>query len=748
TIPNGSVFNTNSVSIDGVNIPGANPQTGINVGSITPGNIVVVKYQVTVVSVPASGKLLNQAVTNYTFTVDPTDPDGRTDGSLSNINSTSVTNAELVGPPGTPGAGYTGSKVGTPQNITIGDIVTYTITAKNSGNVAALNVVVNDTLPQCTTLVNGSVLVNGVPSSDTPETGIYVGTIPAGSTSTVAYKVKVTCLPDSPATLKNQADITYSFITDPSLPPTTVTGPTNPSTIPVTTAGFNINGENGIIKSTDKEYAQRGETVTYTITLTNLGNTAANNVVFKDTIPNDTAFIKDSLYVNGVILNGANPQSGVSIGTIDAGVSVEVKFSIIVLTIPYPNPIPNAAMVSYTYTTNPSIPNGKSGLDLSNLVKTQVNVAMIGNPGAPGTDSSSGILKSASPTYGDIGQTITYTMIVKNTGNTVAKNVIVYDTIAPGSVFINNSVYLDNVISIGSNPEQGIDVGNVDPGQTSTITFQTVVVSIPPSKSLIDTPRVDYTFTVDPTKPDQIVNAGGNTVSIPVNNATISPDDGGFTKSQTPQYATLGDTITYTIKVSNTGTVNATNVTVIDKLNPALSFISNSVLLNGTVLGGVNPNTGIPVGTVAPNAVNTITFKVILSTVPTITPLTNQADVVYKYSPTPGVIVTETVPSPITSTTVSYVDLDGMIKDSDVNYVKVGDIVTYTVTIPNTGNSVANNVTLKDTIPNGSVFNTNSVSIDGVNIPGANPQTGINVGSITPGNIVVVKYQVTVVSVP
>ncbi|MGL5152441.1 MAG: hypothetical protein ACRC7N_17935, partial [Clostridium sp.] len=751
TIPTGTTFVSNSVTVNGTGQPGANPQTGVNVGTIAPGSSTVMTFQVVVNSIPASGTIKNQASNSYKFTVDPANPDGEGGSKNTNITTTSVTQAVIVGPPGTSGANNAGYKNGTPTNVAIGDIVTYTIAMNNSGNVPAINVIVRDTLPTCTTLVSGSVKINGVGASGSPfdASGLFVGTIPAGTQGNVTYKLKVTCLPTPPpATLKNQADITYSYITDPSLPPTTVTGPTNPSTIPVTVAGFVINGQNGIVKSVDKGYADRGYTLTYTINLTNLGNTSANNVVFKDTIPNDTSYIQNSLLVNGVLVNGANPQGGVSLGNIPAGGTSQVQFSVLVLTVPCPNPIPNTAVVNYNYTVDPSLPNGRNGGDQSNLVSTQVNVATIGQPGGPGTSGGSGVLKSGSPQNADIGTTVTYTLVLKNTGNTIAKNVVVSDTVPAGSVFIANSVYVNGVVSPGADPESGIDVGNIPPMTTATVTFQTMVVSIPPSKALVDTPRVDYAYTVDPSLPDTTVTGGGNTVTIPVNNANISTNGGGFNKSQNPEYATVGDTITYSILVQNTGSVDANNVKVYDPLNPALTFVTNSVKMNGTVLGGVSPVSGIPVGTVAPNAVYTITFMAVVSTVPTVNPIPNKATVGYNYSPSPGVTVPVTNPSNITTSTISYVDMGAMEKDGNPNYVKLGDTVTYTVTVPNNGNTPANNVVLKDTIPVGSTFVNNSVSINGVNTPGVNPQSGINIGTVNAGSNSVVQYQVVVVSVP
>ncbi len=48
----------------------------------------------------------------------------------------------------------------------------------------------------------------------------------------------------------------------------------------------------------------------------------------------------------------------------------------------------------------------------------------------------------------------------------------------------------------------------------------------------------------------------------------------------------------------------------------------------------------------------------------------------------------------------------------------VNDVLTYTVTIQNTGNVLATNVIFQDPIPIGTTFIANSVTVDGVSQPG------------------------------
>ena len=52
-------------------------------------------------------------------------------------------------------------------------------------------------------------------------------------------------------------------------------------------------------KAVDKNFADIGDTLTYTVSFTGTGNTSANNVMFTDAIPTGTTFVLNSLTIDG-----------------------------------------------------------------------------------------------------------------------------------------------------------------------------------------------------------------------------------------------------------------------------------------------------------------------------------------------------------------------------------------------------------------------------------------------------------------
>ena len=78
----------------------------------------------------------------------------------------------------------------------------------------------------------------------------------------------------------------------------------------------------------------------------------------------------------------------------------------------------------------------------------------------------------------------------------------------------------------------------------------------------------------------------------------------------------------------------------------------------------------------------------------------------------------------------------------------IGDVLTYTVTIPNTGLLPANNVIFTDILPNGTSFIPGTVTVDNVPQTNANPAAGISLGTINNSASRTVTFQATVVSFP
>ena len=72
----------------------------------------------------------------------------------------------------------------------------------------------------------------------------------------------------------------------------------------------------------------------------------------------------------------------------------------------------------------------------------------------------------------------------------------------------------------------------------------------------------------------------------------------------------------YTISLQNTGTIPANHILVTDTIPIGTSFIQNSVTINNVPQPIANPSTGIPISTLAPSESATISFRVLVTSIP------------------------------------------------------------------------------------------------------------------------------------
>lgn len=689
--PDGATFVPGSVSVNGVPFPNAHPASGIPVSTLASGASAVVSYSVTVASVPADASIDNEASVTYTSGV-------FAGSTFSNPVAVPVFQPEIAA-----------AKAANTTNATVGDTVTYTINISNTGNYGA-SLTVTDNIPAGTTFVTNSVLINGqpLPQAD-PSTGIAAGTIAPGATVAVTFSVVITSLP-SPQVLVNQGTVASSF----TLPDGRTLGGsslTNTVTLPVSNPNL------AVVKTTATTATNIGDTITYSVTLTNNGIATVNNVVFTDALPAGTAFVPGSVLVDGVARPAASPATGVTIGSIAPGASVTVAFNVTVTALPPSGLLNNQSSASFTS-------GALSSAAFSNIVTTPVFQPIIA------------AAKSSSAQNATVGDTIVYTVNVSNSGNYAASATLT-DTIPAGTTLVPNSVLINGFPSPGADPATGITLGSIAAGAALTVVFSVVIDTLPASQQLSNQAILAFNYTL----PDgRVFN---QSASSNINLIPVSSPDVLVAKSTTVIDAVPGDTVPYSIAVTNNGIAPVNNAVLSDPIPAGSSFVAGSVVVDGTPLPGGNPANGISLGTIAPGATVLVTFNILVNTLPNPATLSNLASVSFTSGAFSGASYSNTLVTPV------FQPVIGILKAADTTNATVGDTVTYSLSVTNTGNLAAV-VTLTDSIPAGAVFIPNSVLVNGQPVPGADPTTGINLGTVPAGATVtmLVTLQVTLASLP
>ncbi|WP_242297020.1 DUF11 domain-containing protein, partial [Bacillus cereus group sp. BfR-BA-01521] len=71
---------------------------------------------------------------------------------------------------------------------------------------------------------------------------------------------------------------------------------------------------------------------------------------------------------------------------------------------------------------------------------------------------------------------------------------------------------------------------------------------------------------------------------------------------------------------------------------------------------------------------------------------------------------------------------------ADLTFADIGNTITFTLNLPNTGNTAATDVTIIDILDSNLSFVPNSFTVNGQTIPNADLSTGVNIGAINGGN--------------
>lgn len=179
SIPSGSTFVNNSVNINNINFPSLNPNNPgfivTNPTILNPFEAITITFRVTVDTIYTSKTILNNATLLYGYT-DTLPHEG---SEFTNTVSTKVAYIDLL----------TKKYVDKPY-ATIGDVITYTLTVTNLGNITAVNSFLKDTIPNNLQYVLGSLTVNGLPTAGTPDF-INLPSILGAETITITFKMEV-----------------------------------------------------------------------------------------------------------------------------------------------------------------------------------------------------------------------------------------------------------------------------------------------------------------------------------------------------------------------------------------------------------------------------------------------------------------------------------------------------------------------------------------------------------------------------
>ena len=549
--------------------------------------------------------------------------------------------------------------------------------------------------------------------------GLSIGDIAVGDTAIITFRVSINDIP-TPNPFENIIDITY-------------TDPTGTKTEPVSGGILDVAGAIGAnlstaIKDADTTTVKVTDVINYTITIPNTGILDAEQVLVLDELIPELALVPGSVVVNGAsgpLVGDLTIAPGLNIGTILVGETAVVTFNVVVNAIPTHPEVVNEATISYTDS------DGKDGITMTPPATTAIAPKDGGNLGNS--------TKTANKATALVGDEITYTVTLVNTGDSSADNVFVQDIVGAGVAFVAGSVTIEGTPFPALNPIAGFTIVSIAAGQSVVITYRLTVLAGAPD-DIVDQISVIFDTETDPALPPVQRTAQTNPVSLSFTNINLD-----FVKSVSKDIVAVGDVLTYTLTATNSGDIDLTDVIIKDLLEEDLDFVSGSVKVDGILKPDADIITGFSIGGLLAGESKIITFEV--KVIKKVTQYaTNQATAVFFFKLTPmGQTRTMTVDSNIVAVLIENPHLL-ITKVANVQSASLDSIITYQVTMINTGDTILYNVVFKDELPASVELIEGSFTLNGVVVNAVDLAVGVNIGDLNLGEQASIIYSVKVVS--
>ncbi|MBX2997504.1 MAG: DUF11 domain-containing protein [Caldilineaceae bacterium] len=417
------------------------------------------------------------------------------------------------------------------SEIVAGAPVTYLLTTRNDGPSVAVNVILTYTLPSSTTFVSASV-GGGACSGSTLVTCTFPQLLPG---HTVA--VTATALIDAAFTdvLTYTVGVT-SDIADTQLEFNTLT-----FTDTVTTRA------NLVLRNvaTPLTAVSGQDSITFTLTITNNGPSLAPAVVITDVLPASLLPLQITPPA-GVTCGPLANTFTCSLGNMAPGASRTITVRAAVRS-SATGSIVNAATVASAITAAQTV-NSAAVITIQRADLSVTKDAIIADL------NSNGLI--------DVGERLTYTVVVNNLGPSNASAIVISDVIPA----LLSGVTI--VTAQGSYAGDVWTVGALTAGSQTTMTVSALLGEATSGRTITNTALVESAGQFDP-----VVENNGQTLPLTV---TLAADLAIAMTVSDPAPKVL-DLVTYVITVTNNGPETATGVVVAAPLPSALSYVTHTL---------------------------------------------------------------------------------------------------------------------------------------------------------------------------
>lgn len=527
-----------------------------------------------------------------------------------------------------------------PAAQALGDIVTYTLNVSHqpSSTADAYDVVLVDTIPAGLTYLADS--VNPPPAFVSFDA--MTGTLRLGYDSlplaeggrTIAYQARVDQSATVGAPLSNSLVMTWASQSgangDPDSGRNGENGPgglndyeTSASTPVTPTASTAIYAPKTVV-DLNGGVVQPNDTLEYQIVLTNTGVGTLTNVLFTDSIPANTAYVAGSVTSTRgtATTTGAPVVTGITIavGSMLAGDQVTIRFQVTVNTgVPSGVVIRNQGSVD----SNETVPKPTDGDGNPNNGDQPTDIPVGGQPSLTGAlyaEKSVAWTDTNGSGTVNAGDTLRYTLILRNRGAATLTGLSFDDTIPAGLTYVAATAIADSgTATVTGQTVAWTGIADLVPGASQTLRFDVTITSVAgASQTFVNQGTATSTQTgavptdgngdpsdgAQPTSITAIGTGTGATQALDLQKRWSLAVDGGTVGQVDP-----GDTVQYSLTLVNTGPQPVADLRLTDAPLPVqFTYVPGSL---ATSLGAVVTESPILVniGILNPGQIATVSFR-------------------------------------------------------------------------------------------------------------------------------------------
>ncbi len=544
------------------------------------------------------------------------------------------------------------SIVAAPSPVGAGGTLTYTVAVSNTGTLDAHNVVLTDQLPfpfSATSIVASQ----GSPPTESQGHTVTasLGTVAAGGTATLTIVGTVMTGPGSSVT--DTASATLEEI-DPT--PANLSASVTTPVAAVADLSLAMTSSAGTV--------QVGAGLTYTITASNQGPSPASNVQIS--VPLNAGLSFTSASTNQGSASYASGQLTASLGNLAVGAQATVSFVV-------------QAIGVGTISTTASITSDQAE------PTSGVNSATVSVVVQPVVDLAVSIAANPSPVA--VGQDLVYTVEVVNSGPDAAAGVSLANVLPAGVAFISASS------DAGSPPTDSAGAVTAVVGALASGSVATLLITVQPTSSpgslLVDTASVSGSSAEFDSNPADSTAS----ISVPVRDVSNL----GLTMTSSVPSVPIGQTLSFTMTVSNPGPADEPDATLTAPLPPDVKVVSDSSTQGSAPVVGQGMVTA-DLGALAAGGAATVTL--------TISPQASALGLLTMSASVQGYNADTEPAQAEASATVTVAAAAGLSVAISPQSAPAhqGQNLTYTLTVANAGPSDDTNVVATSPLPQGTAL--------------------------------------------